>query len=204
MEMIELIKGILYKKVLHTEKQIFRDAIKGTVTEYSSKIFLSNLNAASRRVEHEIIAITDEFVYDSTDKKKIIEEYNLVNIYSGTLDEQGEHGDRFSRVYLENSSVDTPRLPSLKAELHKIEVRDDMISWREIYIASDNPNVPAELLEKLNKEERISRIYRMVDGRAALEYFGACISVEPQRIDTGVKPYYYKFRAIEDKKANVT
>lgn len=200
MEIIEIIKEMLFKKVLYTEKQIFRDPIKEIETVYSSKIFLSNLNAVSRRVEHEIIAITDEYVYSLTDKSKVIEEYNLVNIFSGTLDEQVEQGNRFSRVYLENSSVDVPRLPSLKAELHKIEVRDDMISWREIYTASDNPNIPEDFINKLNSEERISRIYRTADGRTALEYFGGCISVEPHRIDTGAKPYYYKFKAIEEVK----
>lgn len=200
MEIIEIIKKMLLKKVLCTEKQIFRDPIKEIETVYSSKLFLSNLNVASRRVEHEIIAITDEYVYAAKDKEKVIEEYNLVNIFSGTLDEQVEQGNRFGRLYLENSSVDTPRLPSLKAELHKIELRDDMISWREIYTASDNPNISEELLNKLNNEERISRIYRTADGRTALEYVGGCISVEPHRIDTDVKPYYYKFKAIEEIK----
>lgn len=200
MDLIEQIKDMLFKKVLYTEKQVFHDPIKGNVTEYSSKIFLSNLNAASRRVEPEIIAITDEYVYNAKNKKKVIEEFNLVNIYSGALDEQSDKGDRFSRLYLENSSVDTPRLPSLKAELHKIEVRKDMISWREVYTLSDNPSIPEELIESLNSEERVSRIYRMADGRTVLEYFGACVCVEPHRIDTGVKPYFYKFSAVEDSK----
>lgn len=198
MDIVELIRDMLFKKVLHTEKKVFKDPIKGTVTEYSSKIFLSNLSAASRRVEPEFITITDEYVYNAKNKKKVIEEFNLVNIYSGALNEQGEHGDRFSRLYLENSSVDNLRLPSLKAELHKIEVRSDMMSWREVYTTSDNPTISEELIEKLNSEERVSRIYRMADGRVALEYYGACMSVEPHRIDTGVKPYYYKFSAIED------
>lgn len=200
MDIVELIRDMLFKKVLNTEKKVFNDPIKGTLTEYSSKIFLSNLSAASRRVEPEIIAITDEYVYNAKNKKKVIEEFNLVNIYSGALDEHGEHGDSFSRLYLENSSVDIPRLPSLKAELHKIEVRSDLLSWREVYTTSDNPTISEELIEELNNEERVSRIYRMADGRVALEYFGGCVSVEPHRVDTGVKPYYYKFSAVEDSK----